>query len=76
MTSIFAVKPTEYEGSFDPVEVDSLCNGKVTDNTPPEAIKKGYLATKLNPIIDGFEKDWLVSVSGWVRSEAGAAYFA
>ncbi len=76
VTSIFAVKPTEYEGSFDPVEVDSLCNGKVTDNTPPEAIKKGYLATKLNPIIDGFEKDWLVSVSGWVRSEAGAAYFA
>lgn len=40
ITSLFAVKPTEYEGSFKEVQVDSLCNGKVTDNTPSEAIKK------------------------------------
>lgn len=75
-TSIFAVKPTEYEGSFKPIEVDGLCNGKVTDATPPEAIKKGYLATNLNPIIDGFQKDWLSSISGWIKSEAGMAYFS
>ncbi|MDD5377169.1 MAG: transglycosylase domain-containing protein [Candidatus Gracilibacteria bacterium] len=75
-TSIFAVKPTEYEGSFDPVEVDSLCNGKVTGNTPPEAIKKGFLATNLNPIIDGYDKAWLSSISGWLKSEAGTAYFS
>lgn len=40
VTSIFAVKPTEFEGSLSPIEVDGLCNGKVTDATPPEAIKK------------------------------------
>ena len=76
VTSIFAVKPTEYEGSFKAVEVDSLCNGKVTENTPPEAIKKGYLAANLSPIIDGYQKDWLWSISGWLRSEAGTAYFS
>lgn len=76
VTSIFAVKPTEYEGSMQAVEVDSLCNGKVTENTPPEAIKKGYLTTNLNPIIDGYEKDWLSSISGWIKSEAGMAYFS
>ena len=40
VTSVFAVKPTEYEGSLKAVEVDGLCNGKVTESTPPEAIKK------------------------------------
>lgn len=75
-TTIFAVKPTEYEGSLQPVEVDSLCNGRVTENTPPEAIKKWFLATKLNPIIDGYEKDWLIAISWWIKSEAGTAYFA
>ncbi len=40
VNSIFAVKPTEYEGSLDPIEVDGLCNGKVTSATPLEAIKK------------------------------------
>ncbi|MDD5198040.1 MAG: transglycosylase domain-containing protein [Candidatus Gracilibacteria bacterium] len=75
VTSIFAVKPTEYEESFKTVEVDSLCNGKVTENTPTEAIKKGYLVN-INPIIDGYEKDWLSSISGWIRSEVGTAYFA
>ncbi len=40
VTSIFAVKPTEYEGVSKMIEVDSLCNGKVTDSTPKDAIKK------------------------------------
>lgn len=74
-TSIFAVKPTEYEGSFKAIEVDSLCNGKVTENTPPEAIKKGYLAN-IDPVIDGYDKSWLASVSGWLKSETGKAYFS
>jgi membrane carboxypeptidase/penicillin-binding protein len=39
ISSIFAVQPTEYEGALESIEVDSLCNGKITDRTPPEAIK-------------------------------------
>ncbi|MDQ1343709.1 MAG: Peptidoglycan glycosyltransferase [Patescibacteria group bacterium] len=57
------------------VEVDSLCNGKVTDATPPDAVKRGYLIN-INPIIDAYDPDWLVPIKSWVRSEAGTAYFA
>lgn len=76
VSSIFAVKPTEYEGSFKEVEVDDLCGGKVTENTPADSIKKGYIATNINPIIDGYDKSWLSSISGWSKSAAGSAYFA
>lgn len=76
VTSIFAVKPTEYEGSFKEVEIDELCGGKVTENTPEDSIKKGYIATNISPIIDGYDKSWLSSISGWTRSGAGASYFA
>lgn len=74
VSSIFAVKPTEYEGSFETVEVDSLCNGKVTSSTPPDAVKKGYLIN-INPVIDGYQKDWLPAVSEWMKSESGMEYF-
>lgn len=40
VSSIFAVKPTKYESAGKEVEVDSLCNGKVTDETPEAAIRK------------------------------------
>ena len=74
VTSLFAVKPTAYEESFQAIEVDSLCNGKVTPNPPPEAIKKGYLAN-INPVIDGFVKEWLPPISRWMTSEEGKKYF-
>lgn len=75
VTSIFAVKPTAYENSMKEMEVDSLCNGKVTDATPPDAVKKGYLIN-VNPIIDSYDTEWLGSIKSWVKSEAGSAYFA
>lgn len=76
VTSIFAVKPTEYEGTFKELEVDSLCNGKVTDTTPKDAIKKGFLVDNISPIIDSYDKSWLSSISGWTKSEAGKSYFS
>ncbi|MDP2104288.1 MAG: transglycosylase domain-containing protein [Candidatus Gracilibacteria bacterium] len=76
VTSIFAVKPTEYEGASKMIEVDSLCNGKVTDSTPKDAIKKGYLIENINPIIDSYDKDWLIPIYGWTKSEAGKSYFS
>lgn len=74
VASIFAVKPTAYENSVKQVEVDSLCNGKVTEATPINAIKKGYLLST-NPIIDSYDPDWLASIRSWVSSDAGKAYF-
>jgi hypothetical protein len=53
------------------IEVDSLCNGKVTDATPEEAIKRGYLAD-MNPIIDSYQDEWLPAVRSWARSGSGA----
>lgn len=76
VTSIFAVKPTEYEGTFKKLEVDSLCNGKVTDATPKDAIKEWFLVDNISPIIDSYDKSWLSSISGWTRSEAGKSYFS
>lgn len=75
VTSVFAVKPTAYENSMKEIEVDSLCNGKVTESTPADAVEKGYLIN-VNPIIDSYETDWLGPIKSWVRSEAGSAYFA
>lgn len=76
VNSIFAVKPTEYEGGFKEQEVDTLCNGPVTANTPKDAIKKIYLAGNLNPIIDAYDKEWLSSVYGWTKSDAAKLYFS
>ncbi len=75
ITSIFAVKPTKYENSAKQVEVDSLCNGKVTDATPAAAVRKGYLMD-IDPIIESYDPSWLKSTRRWATSEAGNAYFA
>ena len=75
ISSIFAVKPTESEESFKTVKVDSLCNGKITDNTPSEAIKTGYIVN-INPVIDGYEKDWVSSISEWIKSEDWKVFFS
>ncbi|MDD3646778.1 MAG: transglycosylase domain-containing protein [Candidatus Gracilibacteria bacterium] len=41
--SLFLNIPNEYDKSLGMIEVDTLCNGKVTSDTPVAAIKKGYL---------------------------------
>lgn len=78
VSSIFAVKPTEYENSLKEVEVDMLCNGKVTDKTPESAIKRGYLMNA-NPIIDSYDPTWLGPVRSWLAGSAsgdGSADYA
>lgn len=74
VNSLFVVKPTEYETSFQSIEVDSLCNGKVTVDTPIKAIKKWYIAN-ISPVIDGYNKEWLPSIAEWAKSETGKEYF-
>ncbi len=75
VTSIFAIKPKEYDSTWlKEVEVDALCNGKVTDQTPLSAIKKVYIADSY-PIIDSFVKSWLDWIkrhkTTWTWSELG-----
>jgi len=43
VSSLFLNSPTDYDNSLRKVSVDTLCNWKVTSNTPKFAIKKWYL---------------------------------
>ncbi|MCK9272097.1 penicillin-binding protein [Candidatus Gracilibacteria bacterium] len=65
ITTIFAVKPTEYDSGAKKIEVDVTCNGKVTDVTPPDAIKTIYLGSSVSPIIDSFDKAWLKGIGNF-----------
>ena len=71
VTSMFAVKPTAYESAMKQIEVDSLCNGKVTSATPEDAIKKGFLLD-VKPIIDSYDPKWLPAIRGWINKESQA----
>lgn len=62
VSSIFAVKPTDFDWWYKWVEVDSLCNWLVTEDTPKEAIKTIYTWTSAAPLIDSFDKSWLKSI--------------
>ena len=61
--TIVAVDPKNLELDTPPksVQIDTLCNGAVTDKTPEEAIGNVYIQTSA-PIIDGYRKDWLKTI--------------
>ncbi len=71
INSIFAVKPYEYDAWWEEIEIDSLCNGKVTENTPISAIKKVHVSNSF-PIIDSYSKEWLNSVQTWTNFQTWA----
>lgn len=39
------------------MQIDTLCNGPLSENTPEEAIKSIYLPAD-KPIIDGYDPKW------------------
>lgn len=62
--SLFKNIPKKKDSSFQLVKVDSLCNGKVTEETPITAIKEVYLINiqSLNPANPSWEKgikEWM-----------------
>ena len=63
-------KKPEVLASFDPekVEVDTLCNGKVNENTPKEAIKQAVLLDTAFPIEDEYP-GWRDPVNEWLGSD-------
>lgn len=64
--SLFKNIPKNYDQSLKQIEVDALCNGKVSANTPASAIKKWYLINFHD--IDPDNKDWEASVQEWVKN--------
>ena len=69
VSSLFAVKPTKYESTGKEVTVDSLCNGRVTERTPADAIRTGVLVD-FTPIIESYDPTWVSATRKWA---AGAA---
>lgn len=68
-------KKPDVLSSFDPqkIEVDVLCNGKVDEKTPKEAIKQALLLETAFPIEDWYP-GWRTPVDAWLGSEGGRTY--
>ncbi|MFK7779640.1 MAG: hypothetical protein QM490_00620, partial [Candidatus Gracilibacteria bacterium] len=64
--SLFINKPVNFDNSYRSVEVDSLCNGKITDKTPEAAIKTVTLVefNSINPT----NSNWQNPVIEWSKS--------
>lgn len=72
ISSLFKNKPTTYDNSLKPIEVDELCNWKVTSNTPSWAIKSWYYIELRD--IDPTRVEWQKSIldrlkNGWGQKE-------
>lgn len=72
--SLFKNIPKKKDSSFEVVKVDSLCNGKVTEDTPVAAIKEVYLINlqSLSPANPAWEtgiKEWIEW--GWIKEIIG-----
>lgn len=57
VTTIMAVKLNDYDGGLRSMEIDTLCNGPVSENTP-EAFRKTVYIPAEKPIIDGYDPAW------------------
>ena len=57
VSTIMAVKATEYDDGMKEVLIDTLCNGPVSENTPESSIVKIYIPSA-KPIIDGYDPAW------------------
>lgn len=67
-------KPEVIKG-FNPekIQVDSLCQWKVSDATPKEAIRDAVILDKAFPIEDSYP-NWREPVDAWLNSEKGRLY--
>jgi len=57
VSTIMAVKFDTYDSGLKEVQIDSLCNGPLSENTPAEAIKTIYVPGS-KPVIDGYDPSW------------------
>lgn len=73
VSTIFKNKPTKYDTSLKNIEVDEMCNGKVSDKTPAWAIKSWYYVALTD--IDPNNKSWQASVDARVKNGWGVSEF-
>lgn len=68
-------KKPEILNAFNPekIQVDILCNGKISDNTPKDAIRDAVILDKAFPIEDSYP-NWREPVDAWLGSEKGRLY--
>mgnify|MGYP006888935165 FL=1 len=52
-----AVKLTDADGGYKDQEIDTLCNGPVSENTPQDSIGHILIPTT-KPVIDGYDPAW------------------
>ncbi|MCP4523003.1 MAG: penicillin-binding protein [Candidatus Gracilibacteria bacterium] len=65
--SLFLNKPTQYDSSFKTIEIDALCGGIISENTPDIAKEKVTLVEfhSLSP----YKNTWEIPVQKWAQSE-------
>lgn len=63
-STIMAVKLETYDGGLEGVDIDTLCNGVATPETPADARVTIYIPT-VKPIIDWYDPEWF---SGFLSS--------
>ena len=56
-STLMAVKLETYDGGLEAMDIDTLCNGVATPETPADARLTIYLPT-VKPIIDGYDPEW------------------
>lgn len=71
VSTIMAVKLTDYDGGYKDQSVDTLCNGPVSENTPPDSIGHILIPTA-KPVIDGYDPAW----TAWFFASIGSANLA
>ncbi len=57
VSTIMAMKFDEYDDGMKEEKIDTLCNGPVSENTPPESIGTVYIPSA-KPVIDGYDPSW------------------
>ncbi len=69
--SLFLTTPTAYDRSFETIQVDALCYGKITSRTPQAAIKDVTLVefNSLNPNNPAWQNPVLEWAKSWKASE-------
>ena len=69
VATIMAVKLSDYDTGMKSEEIDTLCNGPVTEKTPLNARGRFYIPN-MSPIIDGYDPAW---TSGFFQAINGSA---
>lgn len=72
-STIMAVELKTYDGGTESMDIDTLCNGPATPDTPEDARLSIAIPT-IKPTIDGYDPDWysgFISASRLQRSNTG-----